>query len=71
MFKELRKPEKLKAAILKTQATVNSEKLKNILNDQSFKSIPCNVLRKLRDRNDHAWKRTNQKFEPLGSDETD
>ncbi len=30
-----------------------------------------NVLRKLRDRNDHAWKRTNQKFEPLGSDETD
>ena len=31
MFKELRKPEKLKAAILKTQATINSEKSKNIV----------------------------------------
>ena len=57
MFKELRKPEKLKAAILKTQATVNSEKLKNILNDQSFKSNSCNVLRVQRDRNDHANKK--------------
>ena len=43
MFKELRKPEKLKAATLKTQATESSEKLKKFFNDQSFKSMPCNV----------------------------
>ena len=66
MFKELRKPEKLKAAILKTQATVNFEKLKKFLNDQSFKSIPCNVLRMRRDQNDHA-KTNSQNPEPEGS----
>ena len=58
MFKELRKPEKLKAAILKTQATVNFEKLKNILNDQSFKSIPCNGRRATSSRHEQwdAWR---------------